>query len=505
MVVPLFSHFKFQGFDLLSIDAAGLILPYLAVGLAAAWLLQRSEPRVRKFVLALLTILFIDLEFSAEKVVPFWVVIAAAFLLSWILWEHYTRILTAALVAILAVVPFRASPLRIRTWNGPERPPDQRAGSLVPIVHLILDEHSAPRAFPAEIPATARARERILEFYRRHGFRLYEKAYSRYFFSHSSIPAMLGPLTAEEVQTRITQRDSRHFLVTENSLFRRAADRGYRVRVVQSSYLDTCSLHRKLITSCRTYPHNSIASLRHLPISLPRRLILEHLYFLSIESYLMTRSEEGFFSRLRVDGALAGMALEELDHLGKDLPKHLAGSMYFAHVLFPHAPYEVDRDCRGVGFRQRLTQGWRDGDIWGNTAEGWRLRWALDGGQVECLYTRLEALMTAIDSAAPPQGVIVVIHGDHGSRIVLTPPYPKRADELTDTDLIDGFATLLAVRGPGIAPGVDSSVVAVQDFVPGLLVGFTPATRDSVPVVYLQRSSNWGDPLRRFPAPALAH
>jgi hypothetical protein len=507
MVVPLFSHLQYQGFGFSSIDAVGLILPYLALGLAAGWLVQRTPPWGRKTVLALLTIAFIDLDFAPESVMPFWIVIPAAFLLAWVLWEHYARIVTVSLLAILAVIPFRASPLEIRTWEAPEKIRGPRAASLVPIVHIILDEHAAPRAFPAEIPEAARARERILEFYRRHGFRLFEKAYSRYFYSHSSIPAMLGPLTPDEVRTKIKQRDSRHFLVTENSLFRWASNRGYRIRVLQSAYIDTCSLQREFITSCRTYPANSITSFRHLPISLPRRLLLEHLYFLSIESYISKKAEQVLPSRLRVDGGLAGMSLQELEDLREQLRENLDGSMYFVHILFPHAPYELDRDCEEVDLKQRLVQGWRNGDIWGNTAKGWRTRWALEAGQVECLYTHLDALVATIDSLAPPQGVMIVFHGDHGSRIVRNPPYPNGADELTDADLIDGFATLLAVRRPGITAGIDSTVVAVQEFVPRLLMGDSmskPMLDEPIPVVYLQRPRNWGDAPRRFLAPALA-
>lgn len=147
----------------------------------------------------------------------------------------------------------------------------------------------------------------------------------------------------------------------------------------------------------------------------------------------------------------------------------------------------------------------------GNTVASRRVRWGLYAEQVECLYLRLEALLAAVDSAAPQQGVRIVIHGDHGSRIVRTMPFPENATELTEEDLLDGFATLLAVRGPGIRPGVDSAAVAVQDGVPLLVAGDSletgRATGETTPAVMLETYGlkQSGSPgLLRFSAPSLA-
>jgi hypothetical protein len=384
-----------------------------------------------------------------------------------------------------------------------------------------LDEHAAPRAFPADIPEAVRARERILAFYRRHGFRLYERAYSRFFWSHSSIPATLSRFPSDGRPDQSVKGSGQHFVMQDNRVFRWAFGRGYRIHVLQTSFLDTCSRQRELIASCRTVPANSITSLRLLPLPATRRILLEYGFFLSVESAVVKSVRHGLQRRSsrkaaddsagagvvqwEADKGEAGMALEVLAQLRARLREDLPGSFYFVHVLLPHFPYELDRECRGLAqLRQRLGAGWLDG-VWGNTPASRRVRWALYAGQVECLYTHLDSLLATIDSVAPPQGVRIMIHGDHGSRIVRTMPYPENASKLTEEDLLDGFATLLAIRGPGIPAGIDSSAVLIQEAVPRLIIGdsLPPQSPADTPAVFLSRYG-LRDSRVRLAAPSLA-
>jgi hypothetical protein len=43
---------------------------------------------------------------------------------------------------------------------------------------------------------------------------------------------------------------------------------------------------------------------------------------------------------------------------------------------------------------------------------------------------------------------VIIVHGDHGSRLDLGPPYAKFEELLSDTDYVDGFSTLFAVHWP---------------------------------------------------------
>ena len=57
---------------------------------------------------------------------------------------------------------------------------------------------------------------------------------------------------------------------------------------------------------------------------------------------------------------------------------------------------------------------------------------------------------------------MVIIHGDHGSRISLWPPVPGVKDKLAATDYMDGFSTLFAVKGPGIVEGYHRQLLPID-------------------------------------------
>jgi hypothetical protein len=516
-VTPLAAHLLYHDFPFLSIDAIGLVLAALAVGLAFGWLIQKAPPAGRSVLLGLLTIGFLDLTFNLESIVSFWFAIGIGLVLPWLVRQHYTQITALSLGAILLSLPIRPS-LSIESW---ERPVARRATpvNLIPIVHIVLDEHSGLRGFPPDIPEAVQARERILRFYRRHGFKLYVNAYSKYAWTASSLPAMMGPRLPDSAATPI-KLDEEHYILTDNRLFRWASGRGYRLDVVQTNYLDFCHPRGVAVASCTTYPVNTASSIGALPLTVPRRLLLETAYFLSTESYLVQRAKNELSRRLLAgltdrdaantvwlsDRAVTGFAMKSLAEFQLRLGAISAGSYRFGHFLMPHAPYEVDRNCNGLTeVNQRLSPAvpWSRR----NTTASRRMRWALYAGQTECLYRQLDSILARLDSLAP-RGLLIIIHGDHGSRIGRTSPEPGNAGRLRDQDLLDAYSTLLAIRSPGIAEGIDSSAVDIQTTVPRLIAGGGTASlgaQDTVPVVYLETfRMRSGRPVP-FPAPVFVH
>jgi hypothetical protein len=522
-VVPVITHLIHHAVGIFSVDGMGLLAVALCLGILLGWVVRRSKSWLRNLVLALLTIAFVDLQFNLEDVIGFQYVLGAAFVPAWVFRQHYTRIATTSVGAILLSVPLGPPSLAVRSWRAPAQAVRRPDTSLVPIVHIVLDGHAAPRAFPADIPAAVAARDRILAFYQRHGFRLYEKAYSRFFWTHMSIPATLSPLPPSSVVDTMVDRKGEEYTAKDSRLFSWASRQGYRIHVVQSSHLDFCARNRALITSCRTYPANSLLSLTLLPVSAARRILLESRFFLFTESYLVGTSQDAFRRRQLAKPesndpvtslagwapgrAHTGIALRELALMRDRLRTELQGSWFFAHFMLPHDPYEMDKDCRvRVALSERLTRGWMD-ELRGNTPASRRARWALYGGQVQCLYAHLESLIQTIDSVAPPQGVLILLHGDHGSRISLMTGAPGSSSSLSDQDALDGFATLLAVRGPGVRPGLDTAAVATQELVAKLITGDSlaePVKREPVPVVTLVWHGSKGRPAIWLPAPALA-
>lgn len=502
-------HLDFHQVPLGTPDAIGLMAGPLLVGVLLGWLLGRVPPWLRVGLFGALTVAFLDLTLPSG-LARFRYVVPAAFLAAWIFRTHYAKLATVTLGALLASLAIPHDTLRVREWKADPGDPGRAAPGLVPILHVMLDEHAAPKAFPSGIPEAVRAREVIRAFYRKHGFRLFENAYSQYFWTQTAIPATLDEADSVPGAPRARLRDGKVFLL-RSSVFDRARRSGYRIRVFQTQYLDVCGALRASITSCRGYPAVTLESLRRGRLDYPHRLLLEYAHFFFSQSHVVRAG----LSRLRhrawdrvspgdpatslpywaLDEPHVTTALHELRDLREAVGRDLDRSLIFAHVVLPHSPYEVDRDCRQYPWPADYLRRW-SGRNRSNTPAARRLRWSLYARQVECLYVALDSLVSAVVSAAPPQGVLMVLQGDHGSRIVEHHPRLGPGGEVGDQDLLDGFATLLAVRGPGIPAGPDYVPVSVQAVVPRLLAGIrsldSPAPASApdpapVPVVYLDR------------------
>jgi arylsulfatase A-like enzyme len=60
---------------------------------------------------------------------------------------------------------------------------------------------------------------------------------------------------------------------------------------------------------------------------------------------------------------------------------------------------------------------------------------------------------------------IIVIHGDHGSRIPVHWPsgIALRSGVLSDSDFSDTFSTLYAIRAPGVSSGYDDAPLSLVE------------------------------------------
>ena len=115
-----------------------------------------------------------------------------------------------------------------------------------------------------------------------------------------------------------------------------------------------------------------------------------------------------------------------VDALASDLRKARPGDFVMAHLLMPHYPYVYGANCelRQPGeWLDRSDDEPHPGAI--NTPDSRATRYARYFEQASCVQKKLEQLMMAI----PPslrRDAIVIIHGDHGSRISLVDPHGAR-------------------------------------------------------------------------------
>jgi hypothetical protein len=150
------------------------------------------------------------------------------------------------------------------------------------------------------------------------------------------------------------------------------------------------------------------------------------------------------------------MALFET--LALELSRAQSGMVLFAHLLLPHYPYIYDASCRPRPPSEWLVRSDEVRvDVLGgftNKPDGRAARYSMYIQQIACLQRKVALLIEAIPASMRDRA-IVVIQGDHGSRISLTDPVTRSEDSLAPSDYVDHFSTLFAVRSPHLEAGYD--------------------------------------------------
>jgi hypothetical protein len=138
--------------------------------------------------------------------------------------------------------------------------------------------------------------------------------------------------------------------------------------------------------------------------------------------------------------------LDAMRLLGRDLTHLQPGQFYFAHILLPHKPYALRSDCSVAPVVQ-----WRQG------LRGQPLIERQDAyaEQMLCATRELARVLNSIDRSPAAGQTVVIVQGDHGSRISDFEPKTDNIGKFGDDTLIAWYSTLFAVRGPGIAAGYD--------------------------------------------------
>lgn len=497
---PFFIFSAHRGHPLPPHTLAGsaLAAALLALVLAA---LCGHRGRLRQTILfACLVALALDVQFDWFEKLTAYAVTAGLVGLFWLLSRHLPAILAATFAALLITTAIVAP----RTPDG-----SIAAASDAPssdgvagkgdgqrrIVHLILDEHAGIEGIPDDLPGGAALRAELVEFFASNGFRVFGNAISEYASSRDSISGILNFTSGTRPYERYRGREP--FVLTQNAYFDTLAAAGYRIAVNQSTYLDYCSEQRAPVDRCHTYTHDSTHWLADAAIADGEKLK----FFFGLYLQLSDIAESLFKAYARFDRAQGGSlpdlpewdagpssmnAMLALDRFIEEAGSGEGNRLYFAHLLLPHGPYAFDAACR---LRS-------DSSTWANhrppfmkdSTETQRTRsYRYYFEQVRCLKTRLQALFDRLRAAHAYTDAVIILHGDHGSRIAQVAPRAANADRLDAQDFKDAFATLFAVKAPGFVPGYDATLAPVSQLL-AETIGRPDLVRRSKgePTVYLE-------------------
>ena len=501
LLASLANFLRYNGYPYLRPEVGLVVLGLLALAVAMAFFYQAQRQWGRSFLEGLLAALFVDLN---TDVVP--LVIAVGILVAAITaWRR---------VSLLAPMTILGSVVLVTTVAGvaPRSPWIATAKASAPlptaptgkpaILHLIVDEHLGIEGFPPD-PEAQQMKQEVKDFYLRSGFALYGGAYSQHMHTVNAVPSVLN------YGHRLGQGSSRKgALVGSTDHLALLVRQGYELHVIASDFADLCT--GAVFHSCLVYRSESLEPTLALPWTVTERagLIASKFAALSelaksiafpwnITAFLVRRlgihAHTLDFHNNTISSSVSALTI--FDTLIERLSKAKPGQAFVAHILLPHYPYVVDSHCRYLPWRQWEAR---------RSESSLDRRRAAYFDQIRCTNLKIAAALDAFSRSPAANNAVVIIHGDHGSRLTEVDPIVPNLGQFKDSDMIAVYSTLFAIRAPGLEP----RYIAERFPLPQLLGGFAEAGFKSAPKVAPEKSpSVYLDDLswkarRRVPLPS---
>jgi hypothetical protein len=482
VLAPFVVLLSFHGYSYFTPEVLLIVASGLAAAAVIALLIGFTGRFIRVAVLAGLIVLFIDMHVDA----PAWSSLAIALTslgafaalagILWLLREHATTILCVVFVTLIVLTLMRANPGSPQIVT--ERISTAGSGNAEPplLIHLLLDEHIGIEGLPPEIPGTRALRPELIEFYTSRGFRLFGRAYSQYANTDNSLANLLNFTSRDISRPYVLRGTQSEWSLEQAAYFRMLQERGYRLHIYQSTFMDLCHADGVQPQQCTTYPVKSLGMIQGLAVPSAQKAgaivnaIVNQSNVLRVVNTIYERKVRAALLRAGVQlppwlwqGPLfAPLRVPDVfQQLNADIVRHPRGHAFFAHLLLPHYPYLFDRRCE---LRPSMSD-WLMNRIAAtepfvyNTAQSRAQKYERYAEQTRCALTLIDALLDDLRSRGLLEDATIVVNGDHGSRIPVRYPTARALATglLTQSDLSDTFSTLYAVRAPGVAADYDQA------------------------------------------------
>ena len=342
-----------------------------------------------------------------------------------------------------------------------ERPAQAEPGNTDPkpevaYIHLILDEQMSPLVFKDQMPSDYSAAD-FFASYLENAFMVYGIANSNDSRTIQSVSATFGLTDELNNYVRAAPQTGHSFEVKENRLIDRLTTLGFSTTVVESSHLRLCG--DSVTVSCQTYSRvSNMQAIQSLDLSLGRRLELAVLslyedyvfnakpvMFVQVISIRLSKARYGKLPTSYGYFARSIVNLDILEDVATQAATIAPGEAIIAHVLLPHLPYVLDRDCdlrRPAQWGYPLRQ---DNSV--NLDKTYATFW----DQAICTGNRIADIMEQVKDR---DDVVFVVHGDHGGRIF------QGTEDESD---IDNLGTFLAIKSPVLDGGLLIEPVSLQN------------------------------------------
>jgi len=491
-----------------------LIVPGMIIGAIVAVF---EGTHFASLVIALLLFQFADLQFDAVKhasefisndkalVLRILIVSGAFFVALFVILSLRQNIATicatasAAFLLSVLILPVG----RVSFGTNSNLALEGSPSNLPPVIHIVLDGHIGVEGIPEDINGGEELKSTLKQFYGRWGFRLFGRAYSQYFMTGNSLGNLLnGASSHEDIEYLAQGPDpSNGRRLKKNAYFLKRYKSGYRINVYESEYLDFCSDSEFTVEHCHRYPATSIRVLRDFDLHAweKAKLIMDR-YFqgsglisalhVSYEHARLWMVKSGFDILPRWDRGhddISSLAIPAvMRRLKEDILAEPRGRLFFAHLLLPHGPYVWGADCKVTArnngwLARRLTHH----DLSSHSSPQYRIAaYERYFDQVRCVISLLDDVFTTLRKQGLWEDTIVIVHGDHGSRITIFDPVVEHINLASSRDYIDAFSTLFAIRSDDIESEYDKQQRAITNLFAEFVLGLPPPGEDGI--VYLR-------------------
>ena len=478
LLIPFSAYIRYNDYPLGQpeiIISASVIIVF---GFFLGFLISRFSEPLPCVVYTLIVALSIDIYLGSQWLVfvtqfsggkPFAVVcvfLLFVLVVFRVLHKHLPFILVvSSLTTVFCTLVFRVNTIGVGEWR---KPIAQVKTNLPPVVHIILDEQIGINGFPSEVAQANETAQTLKNFYTHNNFTLYGSAFSYFADTRRSLSRLVNG-SANPDPDVFTHADNIPFSVRDNAWFESLSKSGYHIRVYQSDYMDFCHAEKASVSSCLTYASNSIHALANADVNIFYKLrVIVHRFVAKSIFYRLT------MKLIRVASGDKLISTDELwlggistfpvfERIAEDMAYQAQGVAFFAHLLLPHSSYVFDRDCRA---RSDPTTWYRNFDPLeiqsGNSRLLRQKKYQYYFDQVLCTHKEVDNLLAQMKRLGVYEEALIIIHGDHGSRIAVNMAHVKNKHKLTSVDLRDSFSTLMAVHSPTISAGYVSEPNSIQ-------------------------------------------
>jgi len=437
ILAGLFNYLNAVPYSLTAVDTL-ISSALLVLGVAPLAWLQWHFPN--RLIYALLTGimvgLFVDLNdmpvLAAAMLVPGLAILAYVFP------REAARLCAAIMGTVFVwqcITPWTRATVPDADWS-------VKASDRPALLHIILDSYTGPEGLALQGEMGAQARLSLKKLADDHGLWVAPRAFGRHPNTVNSLPEILSlaefPAPAHPMRTN-------RLILPELPYLTGLGKLGYAVHVVQTDFIDLCRYNE--VRSCRTVNRSDLSAMAAFGLPMVDRvqvILSNYLNFsaltaiaagdlISISHWLGYSDERPLYLRAKLFSVTGA---HELDRLASRISTIAPGNALIVHVLMPHDPYSFDENCALTPF-----SAWQ----YEETGPHWRKALAAYDRQLVCANRKIGKVIAQFRRSSGGRNGLVVIHGDHGSRIARDDVLFKPGARPSHDAVISHYSALFAV------------------------------------------------------------